>query len=110
MTESQVPKSELVVEQNRRTNYFIRVVTVITAVLVTGLVVASLVLQIRATTILLHATSTGAQRRTARTIISLSVENDCRNRRIVAGMPAPDGTRPCVDQTPVEVYPGGAAS
>ena len=110
MTESQVPTSELVVEQNRRTNYFIRVVTVITAILITGLVVASLVLQIRATNILLHATSAGAQKRTAKIITSLSVENDCRNRRIVAGMPAPDGKSPCVDQTPVEVYPGGAAS
>lgn len=34
------------------------------------------------------------------------VELDCRARRMQARLPAPPERRPCVDQTPAEVYPG----
>jgi hypothetical protein len=46
------------------------------------------------------------QRRTAAALIRLSVEEDCRFRRAVHGLDAPNPDAPCVAQTPPEVYPG----
>jgi hypothetical protein len=43
---------------------------------------------------------------TADVLLSLSVENDCRARRLHAGMPAPTPDKSCQTQTPGEVYPG----
>lgn len=39
------------------------------------------------------------------------VEIDCRARRMQARLPAPpDPRKPCIDQTPADVYPGVAGS
>ena len=52
-----------------------------------------------------------SQLRTRGILQENAIENDCRNRRRNAGLPAPDtGTpqapKPCVGQTPPEIYPG----
>lgn len=52
-----------------------------------------------------------SQLRTQAILQQNAVENDCRNRRRNAGLPAPDSGTPdvpksCVSQTPPEIYPG----
>lgn len=81
--------------------------TVVTLVIILVIAVVSLVIQIKTNTILIHATDGGAKKRAAVVVSSLAVENDCRERRALAGMNAPTNDRlSCPDQTPVDVYPG----
>lgn len=47
-----------------------------------------------------------SQKRTAALIINLSIEDDCRFRRAVADLPAPEPGRSCAAQTPPDIYPG----
>jgi hypothetical protein len=99
--------SQTVEEQNARTNRFIRIATSITLALVLAIVVVSLILQVKATVILIHATDGGAKKRAANVVSSLAVENDCRARRAFVGLPSPaNPALSCALQTPVEVYPG----
>lgn len=50
-----------------------------------------------------------SQRRSAQTLGVAFAEMDCRNRRALASLPAPDPTKgPCAGQTPPSVYPGGS--
>lgn len=56
-----------------------------------------------------------SQLRTVGILQRNAVENDCRNRRREAGLPAPDTGTPdqpqtCIQQTPPEVYPGPAVT
>lgn len=50
--------------------------------------------------------------RTNERLLGLTEENDCRHRRSLAGLPAPDPgpdrqrPKPCAGQTPADVYPG----
>ena len=46
------------------------------------------------------------QQRTVVRLTNLAIEDDCRIRRAIAGLRAPDSAAPCVVQTPPEVYPG----
>lgn len=48
-----------------------------------------------------------SQAKTAAVVASLSAENDCRARRAVVHLPAPDPGKSCASQTDVSVYPGG---
>lgn len=44
----------------------------------------------------------------ARAALLVGFEADCRTRRAIARLPAPaDPERPCAEQTPARVYPGG---
>lgn len=47
-----------------------------------------------------------SQARTGQAIAAIAVDGDCRNRRVAAGLPAPDPRAPCPAQTPNEVFPG----
>lgn len=53
--------------------------------------------------------NTQNQERTVRLLTNLAIEDDCRARRAVHGLPAPKSDASCVLQTPPEVYPGVAA-
>ncbi len=67
--------------------------------------------------LLLSVTGPEAQARSAaatidilrRNALSAGIEADCRSRRQQVRLAAPpDPTKPCVDQTPADVYPGVA--
>lgn len=47
-----------------------------------------------------------ARDRTRDLLVGLSEEDDCRARRALIEMPAPDPTKSCKAQTPQDVYPG----
>ena len=50
------------------------------------------------------------QERTGQAVAAIVVDNDCRNRRAAAGLPAPDPRTSCPAQTPNEVFPGVGAT
>lgn len=64
----------------------------------------------QAVQILLSVTGPDAQAKQAAGTIDIlkrnAVELDCRSRRQQARLAAPDPARPCVDQTPADVFPG----
>lgn len=69
----------------------------------------------QAVQILLSVTGPDAQTRQSiatedilrRNALTAGIEADCRSRRQQARLAAPaDPSRPCVDQTPIDVYPG----